>query len=105
MRWYSIEPRTRKYFKGYGILWFLRHLSNKYKKQLLDTWLDTQKSASKKVVNKADKATGEFLGNKIAKKKNVKPKHLIDENPRNAENIISPPKKGEEILNELRKVS
>ena len=94
MRWYSIEPRTRKYIKGYGILWFLRHLLSKYKKQLLDTWLDTQKSASKKVVNKADKATGQFLGNKMAKK-NVKTKHLIDENPRNAENIISPPKKWE----------
>ena len=50
------------------------------------------KKCFKKVVNKADKATGQFLGNKMAKK-NVKTKHLIDENPRNAENIISPPKK------------
>ena len=55
---YSIEPRTRKYVKGYGFLSFAR----KYKKQLLDTGLDSLKTTSKKVVHKA----GEFLGNKIA---------------------------------------
>ena len=53
---YSIEPRTRKYVKGYGFLSFAR----KYKKQLLDTGLYS-KTVSKKVVHK----TGEFLGNKI----------------------------------------
>ena len=53
MRRYSIEPRIRKYVKGYGFLSFAR----KYKKQLLNTGLD----ASKKVVHKA----GEVLGNKI----------------------------------------
>ena len=57
MTWYSIEPRTRKYVKGYRLLPFAR----KYKKQLLDTWLDTLKTASKQVIHK----TGEFLGNKI----------------------------------------
>ena len=54
---YSIEPRTRKYVKGYGFLSFAR----KYKKQLLDTGLDAVKTSSKKVVHKA----GEFLGSKI----------------------------------------
>ena len=39
---YSIEPRTRKYVKGYGFLSFAR----KYQKQLLDKGLD----ASKEVV-------------------------------------------------------
>ena len=43
MRQYSIEPRTRKYVKGYGFLPFAR----KYKK-LLDTGPDTVKTASKK---------------------------------------------------------
>ena len=55
---HSIEPRTRKYVKGYGFLSFAR----KYKKQLLDTGLDSLKTISKKVVHKA----GDFLGNKIA---------------------------------------
>ena len=45
-----------------GFLSFARNLSNKYKKQLLDTGLNSLKTASKNVVRK----TGEFLGNKIA---------------------------------------
>ena len=44
MTQYSIEPRTRKYVKGYGLLSFGR----KYRKQLLDTELDSLKTASKK---------------------------------------------------------
>ena len=58
----------------------------------MTTGLDLLKSASKKVVHKA----GEFLGNKIADAvtksngvKIVKP----DENTRNVEEIIIPPKK------------
>ena len=58
MRRYSREPRTGKYFKGYGFLSFAR----KYQKYLLDTGLDAVKTASKKVVHK----TCEFLENKIA---------------------------------------
>ena len=46
MQQYSVEPRTRKYVKGYKFLSF----SRKYKKQLLDTGLDSLKTASKKVV-------------------------------------------------------
>ena len=56
--WYIIEPRTKKYVKGYGFL----SLARKYKKQILDTGLDSLKTASKKVVHKA----GEFIGNRIA---------------------------------------
>ena len=44
MRQYSIEPRTRKYVTGYGFSSFAR----KYKKQLLDTGLNSFKTASKK---------------------------------------------------------
>ena len=43
------------------------------------------------------------MRNKIADKI-VKPKQAIDENPRNAEEIIIPLEKREEILNELRQV-
>ena len=48
MRRYSIEPRRRKYVKGYGFLSFAR----KYKKQLLDRGIDALETASKKVVHK-----------------------------------------------------
>ena len=51
---YSVEPKTRKYAKGYGFLSFRK----KFKKQILYKGLH----ASKKVVHKAH----EFVGNKIA---------------------------------------
>ena len=82
---YSIEPRTRKYVKGYGFLSF----ACKYKKQLLD----------KGLVHKAS----EFIGNKIAdavtksNNDNIKKQEPVEE-------TIIPPEKREEILNKLRKV-
>ena len=60
-------------------------------------------NASKKVIHKAAEATGEFLETKITGKI-VKTKPVIDENPRNVEEIIIPPEKIEEVLNELRQV-
>ena len=45
---YSIETRTRKYVKRYKILSFSRNFFHKYRKQLLDTGLDSLKTASKK---------------------------------------------------------
>ena len=39
-----MEPRIRKYVKGYGFLLF----ATKYKKDLSDTGLDTVKTSSKK---------------------------------------------------------
>ena len=66
MKPYSIKPRIRKYVKGYEFLAFVRNLSNKHRKQLLDTGLNALKVASKKVFHKAAEATGEFTGNKIA---------------------------------------
>ena len=76
---------------------FYQLLENK-KKRLLDTALDSLKTASKKVVHQ----TSEFLGNKIADEI-VKPKHVIDENPKNVEEIIILQEK-RKILNELRQV-
>ena len=50
----------------------MRNLSNKYQRQLLNaatkTGPDPLKTASKKVAHKAAEATGEFIGNKTAKK-------------------------------------
>ena len=45
---------------------FARNISNKYRKQLLDTGLVALKTASKTVVHKAAEARCEFIGNKIA---------------------------------------
>ena len=58
----------------------------------MDTGLDALKTVSKKVVHKVAEATVKLIGNRIAEKI-VKPKLLIDENPRNVEKIINPPEK------------
>ena len=87
---YSIEPKTRKYVKGYGFLSFAR----KYKKQILERGLN----ASKKVVHKA----GEFIGNKIADAV-IKSNDDNIEKQEPVEEIIIPPEKREEILNKLRR--
>ena len=34
---YSIEPRFRKYVKGYGFLSFAKKFGDKYDKKLMDT--------------------------------------------------------------------
>ena len=55
---YSIEPRERRYVKGYGILSFAktigRNLSNKYDQKVADTAkksaTDALKIASKRVI-------------------------------------------------------
>ena len=80
-------------------------MSNKYGKQLLDTaakaGLDDLKPTSKYVVHKAAEAAGEFIWNKIANKI-VKPKPVSDQNLRDAEEIIIPPEKREEIISKFK---
>ena len=80
---YCTELRTRKYVERYGFFSFVR----KYRKILLDRRLDTLKTAFKQLVHRAAEATSVFLGNKITDKI-VKVKQLIDDNPRNVEEII-----------------
>ena len=52
---YSIKSRTRKYVKGYVFSSIARKC---IKKVLLDTGLDSLKTASKQVVHKAGKLLG-----------------------------------------------
>ena len=63
---YSIEPRTRKYIKGYGYLLFPRNLLNKYGKNLLCTatkrGLDAANTASKIVVEKTTEVIDKMIG-------------------------------------------
>ena len=80
MTWYSIDPRTRKYVKGYGFLSF----TTKYKKQLLDK-------------------AREILGNKIAGAVTTS-NHDNIEKQEPVEEIIISPEKRDKILNKLRNV-
>ena len=78
---YSIEPRERRYVKGYGFLSFAknidRNLSNKYGQKLVDTAkksaTDALKIAGKRAILKTSEAIGDLVGktiaNKITKKK------------------------------------
>ena len=65
---YSIKQRTKQYVKGYGLLSLAKNLSNKYRKQLMNTaaktGLDTLKTACKEGIP----VEGEFIGKKMANK-------------------------------------
>ena len=86
---YSIEPRERRYVKGYGFMSFARNFgikygkksmntaiktgtnfNSKYGKKLTDTAIKTGKDfatiARKKIVHKSAESTADLIGNKIA---------------------------------------
>ena len=69
---YSIEPRERRYVKGYGFLSFARNFSDKYSKSLMNKGIDVSKkfakTAGKKIHKETAKTTGDLTGNKIAGK-------------------------------------
>ena len=101
---YSVEPKLRKYVKGYGFLSFARRFGNKYGKNLMDTatklGIDAAKTASKRVVQKTAKATGDLIGNEIGDNINSlgKPK----EKTKKLEDIFIPPEKREQIIVDLK---
>ena len=45
---YSIEPRERRYVKGYGFLSFAKNFGNKYGKKLMNTAIKTGKNFNSK---------------------------------------------------------
>ena len=80
---YSIEPRERRYVKGYGFLSFAgdlsthatkvaKNLNNKYGQKLADSAKksarDTLKIAGKRTIQKTVEASGDLVGNFIADK-------------------------------------
>ena len=129
---YSIEPRKRRYIKGYGFLSFARNFGNKYGKKLMNTAIKTganfnskygkkltdtaiktgkdfATTAGKKIVHKSAEATGDLIGNKIADKITIASKISQNEEIQSIEvnNEISneryiPPKKRQQIIDELR---
>ena len=115
---YSIEPRERRYVKGYGFLSFARNIgthaakvaknmSNKYSQKLVDiakkSATDAIKTASKRAIQKTAEATGDLIGNKIAEKITSASKKSQNEvnNQILNERYISP-KERQKIIDELR---
>ena len=105
---YSIEPRERRYVKGYGFMSFARNFNDKYSKSLMDKGIDLSKTfaktAGKKILKETAKATGDLIGNKIADKITAKPSkkpqsdEIINGIPK--ERYISP-KERQKIIDEL----
>ena len=98
---YSIEPRERRYVKGYGFMSFARNF-NKYSKSLMDASKTFAKTAGKKILKEIAKATGDLIGSKIAGKITAKPNNkdeVINGIPK--ERYISP-KERQKIIDELK---
>ena len=103
---YSIEPRERRYVKGYGFMSFARNFSDKNSKSLMEKGIDLSKTfantAGKKILKKTAKATGDLIGNKVADKITAKPHNedeVINEIPK--ERYISP-KERQKMIDELK---
>ena len=73
---YSTESKFRKYFKGYSFLSFARKFGDKHGKKLMDAatkiGIGTAKTASKRVIQIADKITSVDKSKKKKKKKKKK---------------------------------
>ena len=99
---YSIEPRERRYVKGYGFMSFARNFNDKYSKSLMDLTKTFAKTAGKKILKETAKATGDLIGTKIAGKITAKPHNkdeVINELPK--ERYISP-KERQKNIDELK---
>ena len=105
---YSIEPRERRFVKGYGFMSFARNFSDKYSKSLMDKGIDVgkkfTKTAGKKILKETAKATGGLIDNKIADKitsasKTSQSDEVNNEIPK--ERYISPNKR-QRIIDELK---
>ena len=61
---YSIEPRERRFVKGYGFMSFARNFSDKYGKSLMDKGIDVSikfaKTAGKKNTLRNSKSNWRF---------------------------------------------
>ena len=98
---YSIEPRERRYVKGYGFVSFARNFSDKYSKSLMDKGFDVSKTfaktAGKKILKETAKATGDLIGNTSASKKSYD--EVNNEIPK--ERYISPQER-QKVIDELK---
>ena len=108
---YSIEPRERRYVKGYGFLSFARNigknLSNECGQKLVDTAkksaTDAFKIASRRAIQKTAEATG-TIANKItsiSKKPASEPHSNVVSSEIPQERYI-PPQERKKIIDELR---
>ena len=99
---YSIEPKERRYVKGYSFLSFARNFNDRYGKSLRNASKTFAKTVGKEILKETAKATGDLIGSKIADKITAKP-HNKDEVIKGIpkERYISP-KERQKIIDELK---
>ena len=97
---YSIEPRERRYVKGYGFMSFARNFNDEYGKSLRNASKTFPKTAGKEILKETAKTTGDLIGSKIADKITAKP-HNKDENINGIpkERYISPKERQKLLMN------
>ena len=120
---YPIEPRERRYVKGYGLLSFAKNLgthaakvaknlNNKYGLKLADSAkksaTDALKIAGKRAIRKTAEASGDLVGNfiadkitRISKKPTSEPHSNVVNNEIPKERYVSPEER-QKIIDELR---
>ena len=121
---YSLEPSYRKYVQGQGFMSFGnksgrkifdksidvgKNMSNKDGRKILDKSMDAGKDfakiAGKKVLHKSAEATGEMIGNKtadrITRSSRNKAQKEDDKIMEEAQELIIPPEKIEQIIRYL----
>ena len=98
---YSIEPKRRRYVKGYDFMSFAKNFNGKHSKSLIDKGIDVSKNiaktAGKRILKKSAEAIGNLISNKIADKITAKP---IKNNVTNKKYIS--PEERQEIIDELK---
>ena len=116
---YSLEPKYRKYVHGYGFLSFARKFGNKHGKKLINTGINSARKFSnskygkeikKQGINftrtageRVLKKSGNLIGNKIADKlTSLGNQTNGNEINKEQEEIIIPPEKRQQIINDLR---
>ena len=119
---HSLEPAYRKYVQDYSFLSLARKFGDKYGKKLMNTATkvgtskygkkviyttkkqgsEFVKTAGKRIVQKSAEPTGDLIGNKIADKITSLGKLKNKERETNEEEIIIPPEKKQQIINDLR---
>ena len=125
---YRTDNKIRRYVKGYGFMTFAKNLGSKYDKKIINKGISAAskinqskygqmlknqgsefgKIVGKKILTKSAEATGDLIGSKIADKITSfksKSERFPEEKPQileESEEIIIPPEKRQQILNDLR---
>ena len=85
---------------------FARKVGDEYGKTLMDTatrtGIDAAKAASKRVVQKTTKATGDLIGNKIAEKITSVGKSKQEDKTKKIKEIYISPEKRKQIIHDVR---